>query len=203
MSKLSRWRVLLVGLAKRSRFRATVRTLCLILPCAALTLIAWTPLARADEARYITDSTSGCNVWNKFPEPNETVAWSGECRGGFASGSGVLQWVENGKPGERYVGEMDHGKLNGIGTQTRNGGTYEGEFRDSVRNGHGKEIWADGKTYEGGWLRGMPEGLGTLVLPPGKIYSGHFEHGCLFRGGRLVTVGDTTTQCLLHGYGSE
>jgi hypothetical protein len=81
--------------------------------------------------RWISDAQSGCKIWDPAPEPNETVRWSGKCENGYATGDGVLQWYENGRPGDRYEGEYQGGKRNGHGVVVMsNGRRVEGDWRD-------------------------------------------------------------------------
>src|SRR5438552_2455362 len=71
---------------------------------------------------WLADPRTGCRVWNPYPEPNETITWSGQCQNGFAQGHGVLQWFQDNRPS----------------------GRSEGEWRDGKRNGHGVSTWVDG-----------------------------------------------------------
>lgn len=80
---------------------------------------------------WIADPRNGCKVWDPAPEAGESIRWSGPCKNGFADGKGVLEWMQNGKPTDRYEGEYRGGKRNGHGTVTyRNGQTVEGDWRD-------------------------------------------------------------------------
>jgi hypothetical protein len=80
---------------------------------------------------WIADSKTGCKVWNPAPQARETIQWSGSCDAGYAQGRGTLQWYENGKPGDRYVGEYQAGKRNGHGVVTMGNGTrIEGDWRN-------------------------------------------------------------------------
>jgi hypothetical protein len=80
---------------------------------------------------WIADSKTGCKVWNPAPQSHETIHWSGDCDSGFAQGKGTLQWYENGKPGDRYVGDYQGGKRNGHGVVTMGNGTrIEGDWRN-------------------------------------------------------------------------
>ena len=52
------------------------------------------------------------------------------------------------------------------------GGTYQGQWRDSLRHGHGKMVYKDRRVYEGEWSRGRRHGFGTLTYPsvqPGAV----------------------------------
>ena len=65
------------------------------------------------------------------------------------------------------------------------GGTYQGQWRDSLRwffspcqrslnlnlifrHGHGKMVYKDRKVYEGEWSRDRRHGFGTLTYPECK-----------------------------------
>jgi hypothetical protein len=80
---------------------------------------------------WIADSRTGCKIWDPAPEPGESVQWSGGCKDGFADGQGTMQWLEKGKPGDRYEGDYRRGKRNGYGVVTfGNGKKLQGEWRD-------------------------------------------------------------------------
>lgn len=80
---------------------------------------------------WISDSKTGCKVWNPAPQARETIHWSGGCQDGYAQGKGTLEWFENGKAGDRYVGEYQGGKRNGHGVVTMSNGTrIEGDWRN-------------------------------------------------------------------------
>jgi hypothetical protein len=48
-------------------------------------------------AGWSIDSQSGCALWNRMPQRDESVTWSGACVNGLASGPGVAQWYKNGQ----------------------------------------------------------------------------------------------------------
>src|ERR1700761_949269 len=84
----------------------------------AFGIVCFAVLASAQQQRHpdwIGDSKTGCKVWNPSPEPQESISWSGTCKGGYADGKGTLQWFEKGKATDRYEGQYQHGKRNGFG----------------------------------------------------------------------------------------
>ena len=112
---------------------------------------------------WIVDRSTGCRIWNPAPQPNETITWSGPCPGGIATGRGVLQWYEDGKPRNRYDGAVRDGKYDGWGVAVyTNGGRYEGDFVDGKLTGRGSYAWANGDRYEGDFVDGKLHGRGTL-----------------------------------------
>ena len=93
-------------------------------------LVALTGATAAHAGSWIGN---GCKLWNENPESNETAQWSGNCAGGYASGYGTAQWVQDGKPGSRYTGEMAKGKFQGAGVfEGRDGTRYEGDWEDGA-----------------------------------------------------------------------
>lgn len=102
---------------------------------------------------WITTTNQPCKVWNPEPQPNESVTWSGDCKDGFATGTGALRWTEDGKPDMVFDGEYRDGKRNGHGVLTTpDGVVFDGEFRNDKRNGHGVLTAPNGEKVEGVWV---------------------------------------------------
>ena len=53
---------------------------------------------------------------------------------------------------------MKHGK----GKYTKNGGIYEGDWKNGKANGFGIYLYSDGSRYEGHWKNHMKHGKGEL-----------------------------------------
>ena len=63
----------------------------------------------------------GCYVWNPNPQADETVTWTGGCRGGFARGTGSLTWTYPGTQEVATGGRLRDGKLDGTWAVTEQG----------------------------------------------------------------------------------
>ena len=128
-------------------------------------------------------TSSGCDVWNDYPQPRETASWSGACADGRLAGEGTLvwRWMHRGAWQEqRHQGSFRGGRKHGYGINSyAYGGRYEGEFREGERHGHGTRILPDGTRYEGEWREGLPNGQGTVYMPDGRVFSGVWSEGCL------------------------
>jgi hypothetical protein len=114
----------------------------------------------------------GCEVWNKGPQPQETVTWSGPCADGKTTGHGVLVWrfhKDGAWQSSHYEGDMQAGKPHGHGIYVwPNGDRYDGDWRDGDRQGRGVYVWADGTRYEGPFVDGRMQGVGTCTDPSGR-----------------------------------
>jgi len=148
-----------------------------ILLLLALLLCAFGASAAGDEnVAWIADSR-GCKVANPFPQPGESIKWSGSCKNGLADGNGVLEWFIDGKPADRYEGPLKQGWAEGKGTLLREGGRYAGDWKRSLQDGNGRYDAADGSWYEGEWKDGQPHGHGQYQTPDGRLFSGTWENG--------------------------
>ena len=145
---------------------------------------------------WIVDAASGCKAWNAFPEPDESISWSGPCVGGVAEGWGVLQWYRAGQPADRFTGRLQKGKHDGWGIYAfANGDVYAGGWRDGAFHDHGLYIDADGNRYEGEFRNGRAEGMGTRWDADGSVLTGVWTNGCLRHDDEMVSVGWTAWKC--------
>ena len=66
----------------------------------------------------------------------------------------------------------------GNGTATYpNGETYEGEFKDGLRDGHGKYTYVNGDVYEGDWVENFKHGIGKIDYKDKGTYYGDWVKG--------------------------
>lgn len=142
-------------------------------------------------------ASNGCFVYNESPRPNESVTWSGECLGGLAHGSGVLQWAQNSKPDDWYRGTMERGYLHGFGefNYLNDDGTrtsHVGEFVNGNHHGKGITIFGDGDRYDGDFSNDSRWGKGVYTESgSGLVYDGRFEGGVIVEG-KVIAHGKST-----------
>ncbi len=136
--------------------------------------------AEDDDVSWIADS-NGCRIANPFPQPGESVTWSGGCKNGLADGEGMMQWFIDGKPLDRYEGTLKDGWAEGKGTLMREGGRYSGDWKHSMQDGEGRYDAPDGSWYEGQWKEGQPHGSGRYRTSDGRTITGIWEDG-VFQG---------------------
>ena len=138
-------------------------------------LIYFLPIQSAPQGPWVL-TDKGSKVWYETPQLNETVTWSGSMdANGYAAGHGTLQWLQNGKPTNRYEGNMLNGKKSGKGIFVKTDGErYEGEFVDGKQSGKGILTWPSGNRYEGDFVDGKRTGKGLLTWASGTRYEGDF-----------------------------
>ncbi len=203
----------MVGMIPRFPLLMAVTTVALV---ASVPSFAQTPPADG----WIVDGKTGCRIRNPTPQPRESVTWSGGCPNGAAEGTGVLQWFDDGRPTDRYEGEMRDGWENGRGIATStmiadrydgewregwrhgrgiydfaSGDRYEGDWFEGSRTGRGTMVWADGARYEGEWLDSKPNGQGVYADAADAVFSGTWAAGCFRDGSRKLAVGTTRADC--------
>ena len=94
----------------------------------------------------------GCWKWNPYPQPDETVTWSGGCTDGRPSGKGEEVW-----------------RFREDGEWKTSGG--EGEIRDGKRHGHWIERLSSGNVWEGPYVDGKSHGLWVRRGSDGRDWS--------------------------------
>jgi len=74
---------------------------------------------------------------------------------------------------------MRGGKQHGNGMLTYpDGATYEGEFRNGLRDGTGEFKWElEDLYYKGKWSKGKFEGDAECGWPKNTVWEGRFENG--------------------------
>lgn len=86
------------------------------------------------------------------------------------------------KDGETYEGSFNSttGKRNGKGVwRSKDGGKYEGDYKDDLRHGQGEYHYPDGGVYAGGWKADLPDGDGVFHDKSGKVIAGTWSKGKL------------------------
>jgi len=156
-------------------------------------------------AAWFADKQSGCKAYFPYAAmADETGRWSGACRNGLAQGHGAFEVLAGGRPDFMLAGDWRGGKLNGHGVYTQWNifekndpfeTRFEGAYRDSARNGHGVETWADGGRFEGEFADGDANGHGVLMSADGTRHEGIWKSGCLRDGDRWLTIGVPEVMC--------
>lgn len=126
--------------------------------------------------RWVVTDT-GAKIWDDEPLPDEVVKWSGAMdEKGYATGTGVLQFIQDGKVGITFEGQMLKGKYSGKGIfKFANGDNYEGDFVEGAFCGKGIFKWIEtGNYYEGDFVNDTCSGKGVFHWASGSYYEGDF-----------------------------
>ena len=126
----------------------------------------------------------GCRVWNPSYYGNETLAWSGRCSGGIATGSGKLtgRWPGGGGTIEA-AGELRGGRCHGRWTYRIWGGKVlggnEGEFACVDGEPHGRLLarWPGGTVEEDPYVDGERHGRSFRRWPNGWCTWTDYDRG--------------------------
>lgn len=126
---------------------------------------------------WIADPDTLCKVYNPNPLPNESITWQGDCKEGYAHGTGTLHFLKDGKINETFVGTYQNGRANGQGiAKFSNGDRYEGGWQDDKMHGTGVYTTARGSVYTGEWVNGSMHGKGVYRHANGSRYEGEWAN---------------------------
>ncbi|ACU59598.1 MORN repeat-containing protein [Chitinophaga pinensis] len=113
------------------------------------------PATYAQTGQFIKDSRHQCLIWDEDYSPKDSVTWTGSCKNGHASGTGILTWYQDNKTVGAYTGIMADGKPNGQGTYVIPGyATLKGTFADGVLHGKGAAYFENGGKTIGNFVKG-------------------------------------------------
>lgn len=56
----------------------------------------------------------------------------------------------------------------------KNGAIYRGQWKGTMRHGHGTQIWPDGARYEGEWKKNKAHGKGKFWHVDGDVFDGEW-----------------------------
>lgn len=92
--------------------------------------------------------------------------------------------------GGKYEGEAKESLRDGQGTMVwANGDKYTGGWKDDQANGRGKYVWSNGDAYEGEWKDNKMHGEGAFVFADGQKYVGELQED-KFSGQGTMTWSD-------------
>ena len=95
---------------------------------------------------------NSCQLLDPYYADGVTFQWDGGCKNGKAHGMGkAIKFVN---------GELES--------------TYEGEYKNGVREGHGKFTHSDGSVLEGNFIKGQLVGKGSMTSDDGHSYAGNY-----------------------------
>ena len=122
-------------------------------------------------------SHPGCYVRAFRFYPDRPLAWSAECSGGLASGTGTLTWIREGSDIEES-GLLRNGKPEGRWVQRYSSGrVQEGAFVDGKREGKWTLQWGDEGSGEEWYVNGKRHGRYVSRYSDGSGGEGMYVDG--------------------------
>ena len=110
----------------------------------------------------------------------------GETEHGNMNGQGTFEF----DTGEMYQGAWDENQMDGRGSYEYTTGTYDGGFKDSSREGTGTFTWDDGSVYKGSWKNDALSGDGVLTTEDGSVFDGTFRENSFQAGDLKIKTKD-------------
>jgi antitoxin component YwqK of YwqJK toxin-antitoxin module len=105
---------------------------------------------------------------------------SGDCVNGF----GIINYSDGGKYEGNFVNNLKEGKGTLV---SKNGDKYIGDFKNNLRDGKGKYIWSGGIIYEGDWVDNIRNGKGKVIFLDGTTQEGIYVKNIYMEGSENFT----------------
>lgn len=114
---------------------------------------------------------------------NDSSTFFGEYKNNIPHGYGIYNRKGYTLEGSCWTKNI----LNDVGVAIwEEGEIYEGEFKNSVKEGIGLYRWADGTSYIGEFKKNKVSGFGKISFSNGNTYEGEFNEGFLSGWGKFV-----------------
>jgi S1-C subfamily serine protease/antitoxin component YwqK of YwqJK toxin-antitoxin module len=123
-----------------------------ILTLLLLLTLALTTHGQTLKDEWVVCNNQGCKLLDPYYSDGVTMKWEGSCVNGKANGYGKLTKYKD--------GEYES--------------TYEGEYKNGIREGRGKFSHLDGTIREGIFVDGQMTGKGVMTSKSGQKYNGDF-----------------------------
>lgn len=141
--------------------------------------------------RQVSDLTGGCRVRDQDAGTRKRFRWAGQCRDGFAQGSGVLEWTIDGQPAGWAEGTLVAGRLEGEAhVEWEDGRSFTGTYRRGQASGHGILTFPGGHRYVGSFEGGRPTGEGEFISSAGTRYAARLDEDGEVQPGAMLGPGE-------------
>jgi len=132
---------------------------------------------------WVVVNSQGCKVLDPYYNDGVTMKWDGPCVNGKANGSGKLLKYNEGEYESTYEGEYKNGIREGKGKFSHiTGSILECQFIDGQAIGYGKYDLGNGNRYEGQIFNYRSHGKGTYYFANGSKYEGFFVSDRFYTG---------------------
>jgi S1-C subfamily serine protease/antitoxin component YwqK of YwqJK toxin-antitoxin module len=124
---------------------------------------------------WVVCNNQGCKALDPYYSEGVKFKWEGACLNGKANGTGKMMKYKNGELESTYEGEYKNGIREGKGKFKHNSGTVlECSFKNGQAIGFGKYDLADGNYYQGEIVNYRQHGYGVLTYGNGSKFEGFF-----------------------------
>ena len=132
---------------------------------------------------WVVVNQQGCKVLDPYFSDGVTMKWDGSCVNSKANGFGKMLKYKDGEYESTYEGEYKNGIREGKGKFSHvTGSILECQFIDGQAIGYGKYELGDGNRYEGQIFNYRTHGKGTYYYANGSKYEGFIVSDRLYTG---------------------
>ena len=129
------------------------------------------------------DCGNGCQLLDPYYSEGVTFKWNGSAVNGKANGYGTAIKYKNGEYESTYEGHYKNGIREGKGKFTHADGTVKyGTFVNGQLVGFGTMDSENGETYEGNFINYRIHGKGKATWGNGSTFEGHFVSDAPYTG---------------------
>lgn len=158
----------------------TLKIICTVIFIIALTKVSY---AQTLKDEWVMCTTQGCTLLDPYYSDGVTFKWEGSCKDGKADGFGKLTKYLNGEYESTYEGEYKNGIREGKGKFSHKDGTIlECSFKNGQAIGDGKYDLGDGNKYEGEIVNYRQHGKGIFYKANGAKFEGFFVSDNIYTG---------------------
>lgn len=157
-----------------------MKTSCLLF---GLLLINFYPTAQTLKDEWVACNPQGCKLLDPYFSEGVTITWDGDCVNGKANGYGKLLKYKHSEYESSYEGEFKNGIREGKGKFThKDGSVKEGPFVNGQLTGKGTMFSQDGQKYAGNFVNYRMHGYGEYQFPNGAKFEGFFVSDRMYTG---------------------
>jgi S1-C subfamily serine protease/antitoxin component YwqK of YwqJK toxin-antitoxin module len=142
-----------------------------------------TVLAQTLKDEWVVCNPEGCKLLDPYYSDGVTMKWEGSCLDGKAHGFGKLTKFKEDEYESTYEGEFRNGIREGKGTFThKDGSIAKGVFNNGQLMGYGTRTGEDGSRYEGEFVNYRQHGKGIITMANGSKFEGFFVADRMYTG---------------------
>lgn len=149
-------------------------------------------VAQTLKDEWVVSIDNKCKILDPYFSDGVTMKWEGGCLDGKANGYGVLTKFSNGEYESTFEGNYKNGVREGAGKFThKDGSVAVGNFIDGQLMGYGSRTSEEGNKYEGEFVNYRQHGKGKSVYLNGLIFEGFWVSDKPYTGKFIYPDGKT------------